>query len=101
MASNNMLGKIWMLSHSCVNEFQHGYFNLLLSTSSKAKYSKESAPPMAAAGPLGPDLVLPEAYVFDEKWKSMQSNKRRKCNLHKMHGLKQKEGEMVEGRLLP
>ena len=57
-----------MLSQSSVNEFQEvisiffcqrvsgGYLNLL-SIGSKAKYPKESAPPMAATGLLGPDIV--------------------------------------------
>ena len=57
-----------MVSQSSVNEFQEvisiffcqrvsgGYLNLL-SLSLKAKYPKETAPPMAAAGLLGPDLV--------------------------------------------
>ena len=66
-ASKNLLEKIWILSQSSsVNEFQEvisiffsqlvseGYLNLL----SKAKYHKETAPPMAAAGLLGPDLVM-------------------------------------------
>ena len=65
----NLLEKIRMVSQSSVNEFQEvisiffcqrvsgGYLNLL---SLKAKYPKETAPPMAAAGLLGPDLVLHE-----------------------------------------
>ena len=64
----NLLEKIRMVSQSSVNEFQEvisiffcqrvsgGYLNLL-SSSLKAKYPKETAPPMAAAGLLGPDLV--------------------------------------------
>ena len=65
----NLLEKIRMVSQSSVNEFQEvisiffcqrvsgGYLNLL-SLSLKAKYPKETAPPMAAAGLLGPDLVM-------------------------------------------
>ena len=65
----NLLEKIRMVSQSSVNEFQEvisilfcqrvsgGYLNLL-SLSLKAKYPKETAPPMAAAGLLGPDLVI-------------------------------------------
>ena len=49
--------KIWMFLNLFCQRVSGGYLNLL-STISKTKYPKESAPPMAAAGLLGPDLVL-------------------------------------------
>ena len=72
----NLLEKIRMVSQSSVNEFQEvisiffcqrvsgGYLNLL-SLSLKAKYPKETAPPMAAAGLLGPDLVYETSTSFE------------------------------------
>ena len=73
----NLLEKIRMVSQSSVNEFQEvisilfyqrvsgGYLNLL-SSSLNAKYPKETAPPMAAAGLLGPDLVKRDTMKFPQ-----------------------------------